>query len=464
MKKGFKKILALAIVLTMAMSFVPFALAAPEDGADWTITIKGVTVGNLPATITDSATTAKTNTVTLELTAAQMANTIEPTAEIEDLSSAVFVFRYFDEGNDSGVSSYSDLVGLDALGDALTTQALSDGGVIWIAETEETGYLVRIEIELKEPTNKTGTIDGTGDPAELILEVLLPTELDFLLDPITITEAPIANSGIARGDYAIVNEMDKAAVKVHLDFTLTMNDGKLVEKAEDVPDDDMETEKVLTFGVLGASDSEADPIVYGDLGALVKFKANADGSKGTGSIAFALDRCENGVVEITSTAFTFYGDVNAYADWDDGDVLVSGAYTLIPLPYDKYCDIVDNDVVGEATLADVEWRGEVKEDNTPDFAYELTFGASPVTVSTAVSRGDFPDPGLKLKLTTTAGGNPTSITSVTMGSITYSSPTDWEYDAETGIFHLKRMTTVASGELSINGASGFRITFSNVTA
>lgn len=246
------------------------------------------------------------------------------------------------------------------------------------------------------------TIDGESTVDMPAINVLVPTNLDFALDPLSLDTT--AESQISDINYYFVN-FTLAPVKVELDLTATStNNAKLKASVSDIKgvNDPAVTDKFLYFGALGATSLDKDvaivedamgvteEAIYGDLfgeedspvaeyattgGAiitdtLVPFAPSAEGTTGSAIIGFALgaavESAEGGKINKVADeksgvgAFQFYAQLNTYADWKDKDIAVAGTYTLTPLRAETYSDYKE-EAVG---------LNQIKGDMTPSVPYD----------------------------------------------------------------------------------------------
>lgn len=291
-------------------------------------------------------------------------------------------------------------------------------------------------------TASSGTISGDSTVDNVVLNVLLPTSLDFALDPLGLDTA--GDNQIATQDFFFVNQ-SFAPVKVAVKISAETSGGAVIvaTTAGLKKDDTGTTTKQLYFGMLGAksvtgtaitaaaltatddaitsssiaySDTQAEyTTVAATANTLVALTPNSNGSTGAAVISFALDKA----VESTTTpgditaladddagvaAFQFYSELNTYADWKDNDIKVSGSYTLTPLraaTYSGYDKI-------SGSLNQLEAEAE-----TPAVTADVT-----LTSGSAVSSYSFSMPtkfadsatGVKIGLT---GASGTTITTAT---------------------------------------------------
>jgi hypothetical protein len=227
-------------------------------------------------------------------------------------------------------------------------------------------------------TDSTGSIEGNSDVTNVVLNVIVPTSLDFALDPLGLNTT--GDNQVSTQDYFFVNQT-LAPVKVALDINVTTSNGAVLTKdvSKLKKDDTSATDKKLYFGTLGATGLTGEAITTTDTAisysaifgsttgpaaeysevtssaaTLVPFTPNTAGTTGAAVISFALDKAVEsttspGSIESLAAdnkgiaAFQFYSELNTYADWKDNDVTVSGSYTLTPLRTSTYSnfDFVD---------------------------------------------------------------------------------------------------------------------------
>ena len=365
MKKGFKKILALAIVLTMAMSFVPFALAVSGDIT--TLTIKGVAVDieNPPST---TIAAAKTATVTLELTQEQLDD--DSTVPVLEIDSPSDPFVRIIIGDDATIVDMAGLFGA-SMSVNLDARALKVGDIIYAGDSDH-GRVARIVIALKvTSTDPKGELEGEGDFTEVPYNVVVPTVLNFAVDPYEINKDNIPGNQLSGANFAMANK-SPFAVKVSFDITVEDDDESAVFVASvgDVEPDDFDAkEDKIFFGALGASGAATVAPTFEDgLGelashafkyewtggqpvasiptvespTLVAFAPDADGETAEGSIAFLLGAATEsdpgeGLDLLAANnagvaSFQFFANFNTYADnFKAGEVAlkITGGYEFV---------------------------------------------------------------------------------------------------------------------------------------
>lgn len=249
---------------------------------------------------------------------------------------------------------------------------------------------------------ETGDISGGSTVENVLIRVVVPTNLNFALDPLGLNVT--GNSQVVTADYFFVNQTF-APVKVKLDLTATLtNDAELVATTSAITglDDDSVTDKLIYFGALGAEDLTGSAIVATPAGVeaitgsaaytnyfggddppaglyptnvsdtLVPFVPSADNTTGSAVIGFALGAAKessttSGALDALAdddagvAAFQFYAQLNTYAEWEAGDIAVSGSYTLVPLRGETY-----NTYAGESFgLNQIEMASAAPEEPAP---------------------------------------------------------------------------------------------------
>jgi len=209
-----------------------------------------------------------------------------------------------------------------------------------------------------EDQEPTGTIPGGSTVDSVTLNVVLPTNLNFALDPLELNVT--SGSQIATTDYFIINQT-AAPVKASFEITATLTEEvTLVDDVEELDKDDTSaTDKKIYFGALGATGITVNDLEFGyEFGSGTDPEGSYDATAGTlvpfsvdekkATIEFALNKATKEETESEGeadtlaadnkgvAAFQFYGELNTYADWQANDITVSGAYTLIPLRASTY--------------------------------------------------------------------------------------------------------------------------------
>ena len=288
-------------------------------------------------------------------------------------------------------------------------------------------------------------ITGDSTVIDVPVNVVLPTNLDFALDPLGIDSA---DNQISSPDFIMANQT-LAPVKVEIEITANVvGETTLVDDPSVLArDDDEVTAKNIFFAAMGATDVSAGSIYtiaedvvaptaiatapgiydYSETATRAVFDPVGDGkTSGSAVIGFVLDRAVASATEgaIQSMAaddkgvamFRFYGELNTYADWQDGDIDVEATINLTPLrtsTYGNLTDAVDGVLIAEG-VNQIELVAPEQDPEPVQTDVTLTAGTP-----TASYNFNLPEkfggatPGLKIALTGAAG---TTITSATWGT------------------------------------------------
>lgn len=334
-------------------------------------------------------------------------------------------------------------------------------------------------------TADEGTIGGGSEIVDVTLNVLLPTNLNFSLDPFGVESEE--NQVDPTTDYFFVNQTF-APVKVELGITANLSGSAvLVGSESDVsPDDPTAILKKIYFAALGAKETTGESIyvvdedttssavftstsaVYDYTSAAatrVPFAPSGDGTaSGSAVIAFALGAAEESTVtdgavsaladnDAGVAAFQFYAAMNTYAEWADDDIKVSGAYTLTPLRTTTYTGYAD-DIIAES-LNQLETAPPVPPEPTYTGPYFTSGTAQPA----ASPAGILTFTGTPLEITADAlplplDLNGETITSIGVGTVagtstlTFTVTTDYTITDDVITLTTSRMSTlngIASG-------------------
>lgn len=447
-KKMSKAFAALLAVLIIACMMPLTVLAATGDVT--AVVIKGDTV---PVTPVATVAEARTKTVEVALTPAQLADTTTAFATTEEGGASEAIVMLIAGGNDVAIAAATDIVD----GSKPDAKALTPGDVIWVKD--KNGNMVRILINQKAG----GTIPGESVVKNAIINVVLPTNIDFAVNPLQLGTVT-GDSQVTSTDYRVTNKSD-APVRVSFDITATLGSGVTLvsSKSELTPDQLTGADKDVYFAALGAKSFKdttvptwADPTlgtyVYDSAEAGTLSVFDPDTSKAeisfllgaaTGTPLDALAADEAGVA-----SFQFYAELNTYAGWLANDISVSGAYTLTGIKttdYDKVDNLVGvNQMSNSSTVADPE--NDVKV-------------AAGETGTLTTSRATWNPTKVFLS------DKPASITSVALGAATFTATTDYTYDASTGILTITRVpggtaSTMTATIVAGGGTYKVDITFS----
>jgi hypothetical protein len=331
-----------------------------------------------------------------------------------------------------------------------------------------------------------GNIPGDSTVDTVTLNVVLPTSLNFALDPLELSKT--AGGQVKTSNYIIVNKTF-APVKVSFEVTVTPKNDTitLVDDPGTLNKDDInETAKKIYFFLNGAntitSSQHYNNVVENTIPIFVTKKdtvvpVNAGSQKA--SIAFALAAAvdkdatspggappdgvwgTNDTVSVENAkpsgtnantaglaAFSFGGELNTYAGWEASDVAVTGAYTLVGLRTSTYDGL---------TAADFAADGANQFANTPKTDVTIAAnGSSTVSIArtTAASNGG---------VTAYLRGKPalsdiTLVQSMTANPVYAYPSSSYTYDETTGVFKLTALPSASSATIKIT-ADGDTYTF-----
>jgi hypothetical protein len=226
-------------------------------------------------------------------------------------------------------------------------------------------------------TDGGGQIVGDGSVINPIINVIVPVNFDFALDPYRITDGIVDGSQVAAVDYAIANTSE---VPVEFSIVITAtgeNTVTFVDTAEEVEFDNVDRAQDIFFAALGASgatlsttsmasfwaelDDFLDPLsardegpyvpfefAYAGLSTLVPFVPGTPNNEAEGEIAFVLAAAEEGVdlVNTNVASFQFFAVLNPYANWNDANLTVEGNYNFNALLSDTYDEFLTDIING----------------------------------------------------------------------------------------------------------------------
>lgn len=234
--------------------------------------------------------------------------------------------------------------------EAWTNQSLADGDIILVISGNHGtgGELIHYGAFLVTlVTPSTGELEGLSDLESIILNVKVPTNLNFTLNPFQSgvdTEDSATeryDNQLSATDFELDNDTAGVAVFVGFDLEVTGETGVafVANRAALNRDDVEERDKDIFFAALAASDITATPKFVADnvadevatmSDAMVPFAPATNGESADAEFAFVLE--EEGVGDKADEAiFRFYAEMNTYAGWAAGDVTVDGTYILTAL-------------------------------------------------------------------------------------------------------------------------------------
>ncbi|MDR1321198.1 MAG: hypothetical protein LBK56_07195 [Gracilibacteraceae bacterium] len=274
-----------------------------------------------------------------------------------------------------------------------------------------------------------GTLEGEGALKPVVLEVDVPMNLDFALDPLEIDAGQIDAP-----DFIITNESN---VKVLTAFylTATLAGGTTIGTGLATDGNNLKwtvKDKKLEFSVLPAKTIASGAITESALATTAKVFADDAGTiKAT--VGFLLAA---GNVTPTNAGFKLTGVLNAYAEpaWAAGDISISGVYLIQPLAADTAIDTVTDTTGLVATTTTLPAAPTVE-----DFVNVKLTGAAVANDAVAgtysIAYPKLKDKGLTIQLNLSSTGHPASITSAVWGPSDMTG--DYTYDVTTGILTYK---------------------------
>jgi uncharacterized protein YjdB len=212
--------------------------------------------------------------------------------------------------------------------------------------------------------NQSITGDSTVD--DVTLEVTVPMNLNFALDPLELNVT--SGSQVATADYFFVNRT-AAPVKVAVNLTAVVTNGAVLVDDPDTlsPYDTEVTTKEIYFAALGATSITVNDLDFdyvtteGAIAPAGTYDATSsaltyfDSADKKANIAFALDKATNVETDGTPTTgaalalndkgaatFQFFSKMNTYADWQPNDIKITGNYTLTALSATTYSNYTTN--------------------------------------------------------------------------------------------------------------------------
>jgi hypothetical protein len=227
--------------------------------------------------------------------------------------------------------------------------ALVPGSYIWISDGANTGIrYIRILINQKSD----GTIDGDSTVKTPILDVVVPTNINFALDPLQLSGQTTGNQ-IASANYKVINKSD-VAIRVDFNLIATLASGvKFVEKsalssAQNAP-------KNIYFAALGAKSVVPNSLTHAtaatDTTAVFDYSSPttltpfgvtlASPGNETAKLAFRLGAATRSggagtPIDTLATdnagvaSFQFYAELNTYPSttWKPNDIKVQGVFNF----------------------------------------------------------------------------------------------------------------------------------------
>lgn len=411
-----KKFLAAMLSAAMVVSMFPATVSA----AVTSITLGGavVNLGTGSQADLDSAKGSNAGSVTLTSTEAIGAETV-----IVVPSNDSFKVAHIASADLASTLSDTIVTGKTA-GDQLAATNFEDGDALAVWYNDDGAgqanyYVVMVTVNTGTTGDgSTGSIGGDSTVLNPEFKVVLPMDIDFAIDPFELSDDSLLDGNQITGAvYPIANKTE-APVKVKFDFTTTLeSDISFVADPTTLsPDDDTVTDKNLYFAALGAKTitedgNDVDEATFDEEenGTLIPFAE--DGTASTAFVLAAGDGTDIATGGTGTAAFTFYGVLNSYAKWEDGDITVEANYTLSALRPSTYTALSDDAVgvnqvsVGSASV--VKAAGWTDGDATRK-AYGSNLNASKATNGTTGFALPFSVGTDSSKLTSIGTSNPSS--------------------------------------------------------
>lgn len=489
-----KKLLATLTAVVMLIGLMPtVVLAAPIDDDITALTIQGVNVFALPGFAgagQDSVAEARTNTLTVYFTQEQLDNdSAAASITVHGDGDEQQTVRLIAGGDDSDVVALATArsEGINII--AATT--LSVGDVIWVTSGHaSTGALMyRILVALYDPSapggptvaTQGGAISGVGAVVNVPLNVVVPTNLNFALDPLQFTGGSAQLSQVQSVDYRMANR-SAVPVLVGFDLTATAAAGVALVDSPNALDHGLNvTARAAHFGMIGATSVTSGPPTFADPseGTMVYNRAT-DGTQvffgpaaatgattsdariefllgaATGEPPATLAASNRGVA-----SFQFYAELNTYATWAANDISVAGNFTLTGINAAHY---------GDPTATGADREGMMVHQTVGLNVFPMGPVADVIVTATTGA--------VSANVTTWTQGNPLTILfdrDVPPATLTIAGTTDWpqnrptvglgpdwSYDATTGLLTIYRTFGLLPNTLTITGG-GVTLTL-NITA
>jgi hypothetical protein len=209
------------------------------------------------------------------------------------------------------------------------------------------------------------TLTGDSTVESVVVVVDVPASVNYALDPLDLDSTA---GQVQQVDLYTVNKT-KAPVLVTVDVEATAAaDVTLVTDPDELDQKNRSADvaKDIYFGLLGASDVTASTLAYSTIPGDAEFTYDkseegtltAFGSDGKASIEFSLGAATDSALangDAGVASYTFYAELNTYADWKAGDLDVTADYTFIAL---KESDVPDS--------ANIAGLNVVKSASTPN--------------------------------------------------------------------------------------------------
>jgi hypothetical protein len=454
MKKT-KKTLALTLAALLILCALPMHVLADDEGGDLSaLTFNSVNI--LPSVQTGLA-TANPDSVAIE---AATAVVVVEAANLDKGAATLIAFTDDDAVNPKYIYNPVVTPGVTTLatiasGTGYVSQALKYGDSVWIIDGDSagTGDLQYVRVVISQAAS--GSIGGSNTVKSPAYNVVVPTNINFALNPLQIGSVSGA-SQITTADYKVINKSD---ANVLVDFAITANllgGADFVNKSELTPNELVGADKDAYFAVLGAKDVTLNSLSFANAatdstaafaydtavsGTLIPFDTTAN----TAKVSFLLGGADLSTSALASgnsgkagvASFQFYAELNTYASWAPGDITVTGAYTFQGVKSTDYTAAASANVVGLNLMS-----------ATPIADVTIAAGATEgltIARTTAMSNG-----GITILLS----DKPAFVTSVTAPVFSYTYPSsDYTYDSATGVLKVTDITAESTLTIVVNAGS-----------
>jgi hypothetical protein len=277
-----------------------------------------------------------------------------------DITGGDPIVRYIASASASGLTSATTLAEADYIGEEYDTQTLATGDILlivdgsWDSEGNNTTLAIQylalaITVSAAPSSNDSGEIDFDSEVTEIVWAVTVPTEAAYAINPFELGTSLIGGQ-VYGENYKFVNAT-AAPVWIQVDFEADLGDAVAVvaDKSTLALDNKAITDKNAYVAVVGAAkvttvDGTGEGGIVYDADATSDGLQLADGvtapfvtveTDTTAAVEFILaagtgDAAATPVESVASgvAAFTFYGELNSYADWEADDIAISATYTL----------------------------------------------------------------------------------------------------------------------------------------
>ncbi|MDR1604801.1 MAG: hypothetical protein LBS10_08470 [Gracilibacteraceae bacterium] len=390
MYKTKKRLLAIAVAAVLLLGLFPMSVfAAAGDTVLATATFNGVTLEEITAvaaattiaTINAAVTDGSAGVFQLALQPSELVGAGLSTNPFEGPEAAA-VARLITKSAWDGLTGTDALSTLDSAGATILgvpSVTVAHGDRILLKSTTGAKYAV---IVIKDITK--GDLGGTTTVESPTYNVVVPLDVDFAIDPLSISpQAQTTLSQIAGADYQFINKSD-VPVKVSVNFTATLANGATLTPLGNLDQTSLSpTTKGIYLGLLAAKEAGTANIAEADLGSVTyNYDATEAGTlvefTNDGGIKAGLDfvLAAGTSTEITQyqknygfTSFTFYGQLNTYATWAPGDVSIGGTYSLQGVRSTDYFTAGDD-------------TGGASDEDDLDTANGIAEGGAPATAAT----------------------------------------------------------------------------------